>query len=594
LKIKRIAALAAVVSVSALVLAGCAPADDTPKSEIKAGTAVSIAQNSAFTSYNPAAAADNSTYNSNVTYLTNASFNYYDNSPKLVKNTKFGTYTKVSDDPLTIKYTINKGVKWSDGSKVDAADMLLAWASTQTKWNAKDVSFGAAGAGAVGSVTQVPKISDGGQSVTLVYDKPFVDWETAFTPGVPAHVTYDLAFPDEKLSPTKAKAAVIKAIQDNDTTKMAAIAKAWGTGYAMVDMPSNKNLVLSDGAYIITNLVKDQYVTLKANPKYTWGPLPKVQKITIRFIQDPTAQVQALENGEVGIISGQATADTVAALAKIKGITTTTTNNATYEHLDLTFNNKGGVFNPATYGGDAAKALAVRQAFLKTIPRQDIVDTLIKPLSSSATLDDSQTFLPGAPGYDDSIKSNGSAAYKTVDIAGAQDLLKQAGVKSPKVKIVYPNDNPRRANEFQLIQASAKKAGFNIVDGGVPTAKYFADGFLGSGQYDASIFAWQFTSLAATGSEAQLKTGNPGTGNYSGYSNASVDSDFAALEQETDKAKQIALLQNIDKTTWADAYGVTLYQLPDVSAWSSKIKNVSDAPLSPNIFWNYWQWDVTQ
>lgn len=127
MKIKRIAALVAVVSVGALVLAGCAPADDTPKSEIKAGTAVSIAQNSAFTSYNPAAAADNSTYNSNITYLTNASFNYYDNSPKLVKNTKFGTYTKTSDDPLTIKYTINKGVKWSDGSKVDAADMLLAW-----------------------------------------------------------------------------------------------------------------------------------------------------------------------------------------------------------------------------------------------------------------------------------------------------------------------------------------------------------------------------------------------------------------------------------------------------------------------------------
>ena len=46
---------------------------------------------------------------------------------------------------------------------------------------------------------------------------------------------------------------------------------------------------------------------------------------------------------------------------------------ASHEHVDLTVNN-GGPFDPATYGGDEAKALAVRQAFLKTIPRQEIVD----------------------------------------------------------------------------------------------------------------------------------------------------------------------------------------------------------------------------
>ena len=41
-------------------------------------------------------------------------------------NTSFGTYEKTSDDPLTVKYTVDDDTKWSDGTPVDAADMLLA------------------------------------------------------------------------------------------------------------------------------------------------------------------------------------------------------------------------------------------------------------------------------------------------------------------------------------------------------------------------------------------------------------------------------------------------------------------------------------
>lgn len=592
MKISRLIAGIAVVGAGALILSGCA----APQSEIVEGTSLSIAQNSPLTSLNPEVAVDNSTYNANIVYLMNSTFNYYDATPTLKKNTKFGTYTVESKDPLTVKYTINKGVKWSDGTPVDAADMLLYWASSISKYNKGAVNFGSALAGSgLDLITKVPKISDGGQSLTLVYDKPFTDWETAFYSGntatVPAHVTYDLAFPGKKLSAADAKKALEKAIQTNDTAALAKLAKAWSTGYKMSSMPKNKALLVSDGAYKITNLVKNQYVTLSANKDYTWGPLPHVSKITVRFIADPLAQVQALQNGEVSIISGQATSDTIKALAQLKGITTKTTNESSYEHVDLTFNNKGP-FDPASYGGDKAKALAVRQAFLKAVPRQDILDKLIKPLNPDATLDDSQTFLPGAPGYDTSVASNGAKAYDTVDIAGAKALLAQAGVKTPiTVKFAYPNDNPRRVSEFQLIQASEKAAGFNVTDDGAPGDTFFGE--LGNGSYDVSIFAWQFTSLAATGTESQLRTSTaPGSPNYNGYSNATVDSDFSTLETTTTPSKQQSLLADIDKQTWTDAYGATLYLLPDVSASSNKIANVVDAPLSPTVFWNYWQWQV--
>ena len=600
MKISRLAALGAVVGATALVLSGCSAPQ---ASEIVENTSISVAQNASFVEYNTQTSNGNSTYNSNITYMTTSSFNYYDNSPKLLKNPKFATYKKISDDPLTIKYTITKGVKWSDGTPVNASDMLLSWAANISKFNTvkpildkdgnvtnqKDVDAGVFfDSVSVGSplddVTETPKITDGGQSLTLIYSKPYVDWEVNFNMGVPAHETYHLAFPDQKLSAKKEQAAVIKAIQTGDTKVLGPLSKAWSTGYVQPAMPADKSVFVSDGPYTITNLVKDQYATLTANKKYTWGPLPHVQKITVRFIQDPLAQVQALQNGEVGIINGQPTADTQAALDAVKSAKSINANSASYEHVDLTFNNKGP-FDPASYGGDAAKALAVRQAFLKIVPREEILTKLIKPLNPKAVLVDSQTLLPGYAGYDDMIKANDSAQYDKVDVDGAKALLQQAGVKTPvNVKFMYGKSNTRRANEYQLIAASGKLAGFNVIDAGNddwPSK-------LGDGTYDAVLFAWQSTSTAVTATMVQWQKG--GGNNLNGYANDAVDAAATELNGTFDKAKQLTLLETIEKNLYDDAYGVVIFQFPDVVGYNSKIKNVSDAPLSPTVFWNFYDW----
>ena len=79
--------------------------------------------------------------------------------------------------------------------------------------------------------------------------------------------------------------------------------------------------------------------------------------------------MQALTNEEVDIIAPQATADIYQAVAGLKdrGVEVKTGNEGTYEHVDLVFTN-GGPFDPAKYGGDAEKALKVRQAFLQDDP----------------------------------------------------------------------------------------------------------------------------------------------------------------------------------------------------------------------------------
>lgn len=597
MNIRRFGATAATVAVGALILSACA----APQSEIVEGSSLSVAWNQPFYSYNSNTSFGNATANANIIYSTNANFNYYNDVPELVQDKSFGSYELISEDPLVVKYTIADGVKWSDGTNVDAADMLLSWVALSGAYNTpdfsssdftdpdtgeftpdfpKDVVFFDSGQdptdpSGIGLVSQVPEVSDDNKSITLTYDAPYVDWELSFGVGVPAHVLAKNALGLEDNQ--AAKDALVKAIQDKDEAALASISSFWNAGFNFTAMPENLELVVGTGPYTITDFVANQYITMTANANYTGDRLPKVAEITVRFITDPLAAVQALQNGEVQVISPQATADVADALAALD-VTVVGGYEGTYEHIDLQFDqSKSGHFNDPL----------IREAFMKVIPRQEIVTKLIVPLQADAEVRNSQLLLPGADGYDDSVADNGSADYTDVDIAGATALLAEAGVTNPEVCMLFSSTNPRRANEFQLIQQSGALAGFNVTDCSSPDW----GGLLGTpGNYDASLFGWQSTSLGVTGNSPTFKTG--GINNLNFYSNSEVDTLLTTLDTTFDAAEQITIQQQVDKLLWSDFYGVTIFQFPAVTAYDqTKIANISPSTLSPTIFWNVWEWE---
>ena len=600
MKSKKFAlAAAALVTASSLALAGCATDGGSGLDE---GTSVSVAWNQPFYSYNAGTSYGNATANANITYMTLSGFNYYDNTPELVKDESFGSYELVSEDPLTVKYTLSENARWSDGVKVDAADLLLHWAALSRALDTpefdpnefidpdtgeftdafpKDVVYFDSGATpdfGLGLVSEVPEISDDNRSITLVYDEPFVDWELVFSAPLPAHVIAANSF--EVGNADEAKKAVIKAIQENDAAALAPMSSFWNSGFNFTELPEDPALYLSSGPYVIKDFVADQYITLVANPEYRGDNKPTIEEVTVRFIPDPLAAVQALQNGEVDVISPQATADIKSALDAVSGITVLTGLEGTYEHLDLQFSDsKSGTFdNPLA-----------REAFMKVVPRQEIVDKLIKPIiGEDAIVRNSQIFVPGAEGYDESVANNGSEAYAEVDIEGAKALLAEAGLVNPEVCILYATNNPRRVNEFGLIQASAAQAGFNVTDCG--SEKW--GGLLGTpGAYDAVFFGWQSTSLGVTNSLPTFQTG--GINNLNFFSDPEVDKIVTQLGKEFDPAKQIELQQKLDKAIWDAYYGVTIFQFPSVTAFSDRVEGIDPSILSPTIFWNVWDWSVT-
>lgn len=606
MKIRKFTAAATAAAI-ALALAACSPATDEDEDGGEgstAGTSVTVGWNQPFYSYNDNTSNGNATANAIIKYMISTGFNYYNAEQELVPDESFGSYEKVSDDPLTVEYTINDDVNWSDGTPVDAADLLLIWAAESGNLNTigegeverdPDTNVPVLGSGVyfdssspgLALVTETPEIGEDGKSLTLVYDEPFADWETDFglNPIIPAHVTASQALDIE--DPQEAKDALVAAVNDQDEEALSAIASFWNSGYDYKSLPDDESLYLSNGPYLMTDFVENQYITLKANPDYSGDREANVETVTVRWNEDPLAQVQALQNGELDLFGPQATTDVLQAVEAIDGVEVESGVEGTYEHVDLVFDN-GGPFDPATYGGDEETARMVRQAFMHAVPRQEVVDKLIKPLNPDAEVRDSFLITPGAEGYDEMVEQNGSEEYAERDVERATQLLEDAGVDTPiDVRMMFAEGNVRRENEFAIYQPALQEAGFNLID----RRNVDWGSKLGDGTYDAVFFGWQSTSTAVTESQPTYATG--GLNNLIGYSNPEVDALFDELSVTTDPDEQLRIQIEVEKLLFEDAIGITVFQFPAVAAWnSSRITNVEPAPLSPTIFHGFWDWEV--
>ncbi len=587
-----------VAAVAALALSACAAntGTETPEESTDGeatGGNIRVVEVNAFSSFNSNSSEGNVDINGKIAYATHSGFVYINNDLEVVPNEEFGTMEVLSEDPLSVKYTVNEGVNWSDGEPVDGGDLLLSWAIGSGYFNdaktddAGEVASGATYfdyAGDTGglALTELPEIGDDGRSITLDYSEPFADYEVAFglmsEGGIstPAHVLAEKGgLADED--------ALIELIQTApagdpespvERPEVQALADFWNTGFDTKSLPTDPSLFLSNGPFIASAITPDQSMTLTRNEDYSWGPVPSVDEITVRYIGEAPAQVQALQNGEVDIIAPQASADTVEQLEALEGVTVEQGNQLSYDHLDLNFS---GVFAEEN----------VREAFMKTVPRQQLVDTIVKKINPDAEPLDSQLFLTDQEPYEDAKANNGSEAYAEVDIEGAKELLDGA---TPEVRIMYNRDNPNRLNSYTLIAESAAQAGFKVVDGGLGSSDWGSA--LGNGTYDAAIFGWINSGVGVSGVPQIFKSGNGS--NFNGFSSPEADELMDELIVTTDPAEQDELQIQIDKLIWDSKYGLPLFQVPGVDAYSDNISGVEYMPNQTGVWWNFWDWQVAQ
>lgn len=584
----RIVKAFGMIAVAALALTACdgSPSNmPSPETSVIQGGSVGVAEGNSFSSFNPAAAQRNVDINAKISYATHSGFGYLDENLNIVRNEKFGRVEKISDSPLTVRYTINNGVKWSDDAPVDANDLILEWVVSSGYFDDRNEALGKgtsyfsyAGDASGLALSEFPELGSDGRTITLKYSQPFADWETALgfpTISVPSHVVAQKA----GLRDAAALTALFKSVpRGNAKTPVATnlqlkkVADFWNSGFDATTLPTDTSLFLSNGPYLVKSLGPDQSIVLVKNRDYNWGPAANLDQINVKYMPGSSAQTEALKNGKVDVIVPAASTDAINQIDSMvnSGVALVKGEQLSYEHLDLKFN---GVFADKN----------VRLAFLKTVPRQDIISRVIKPLNSDAEPLDSQLFVPAQHKYGDTIKNNGSADFQKPDIEGAKKLLKGA---MPTIRVLFDRNNSSRADIFKQIAISAAQAGIRLVDvspEGVDWSKS-----LGGDSYDAAIFGWIKQGVGVSDVPQIFRTG--GAANYNLYSDAKVDELTKTLITTSDAAKQDDLKLQIDKLIWDDAYGLPLFQGVGLNAFSKKVSGIKYNPTQVGVWWNVWDW----
>ena len=116
------------------------------------------------------------------------------------------------------------------------------------------------------ALTEFPEIGDDNRSITLTYSKPFADWETSFGLDRPAHVVAKgagLADADALTAVMKDKPRGNPDAPAATDPQLKAAADFYNTGFDSRTLPSDPELYLSSGPYIVTDVVEGQSVTIE-------------------------------------------------------------------------------------------------------------------------------------------------------------------------------------------------------------------------------------------------------------------------------------------------------------------------------------------
>lgn len=584
----RITSALSLSAVAALALSACASTDSgssaSGDSSADSSKSASIAITNVFSSLNSETAVGNSDTNSMISAMTSRGFYTITDEFDIRHNDWFGSYDMTEEgEGMKVAYKVNDDQKWSDGNDIDKGDLLLAWAAHSGYFNGEgeegvtffDYAGETAGLGEAG----MPELGEDGRSITFTYPKAFADWESAFNiTTTPAHVVADLAGLDEDTLVETLE----NATPGEENENLQKIADAWNTGFNTTTMPDNEALAVGNGPYLVTDVVENQSITLTANENYQGDTKPAIGEVVLRVNGDASSQVQALKNGEVDAVAPQASVDTISQLQDLENTTTTVQPDQSYDHLDLNMVS-GGVFEDKD----------VREAFLLTVPRQQILDSLIKPMDPEAEVLNSQLYVASdTENYDDAVSKNNSDMYPSDDIdANIEKAKELLDGKTPTVRILYNTANPNRVNSFAMIQESASKAGFDVVDAGseqwsslLPTGK--------DGGYDASIFGWVSSGIGNSSLGQIFKEGS--SSNYTSYSNDIVNANADEIMVTLDQARIEELKKEADGEIFKDAYGLPLFQSIAVTSYNSDLTGVKPKPGQQPLTWNIEEWDFAE
>ena len=383
----------------------------------------------------------------------------------------YATGCEISEDGLTYTFTMREGLKWSDGTPLDAHDFEYSWK------RAADPLTGAAYSYLFNGIKGYPNdlavaASADGSTLTVELEAPcayFLDLASFSTTFAVPRAAVESA-PNAKLSPG-----------------------SW----------THKAGFVSSGPFVVSQWKNDEYLELSRNPNYWDAENVKLEKVLFMLSNDATAAYTAYLAGNLDLI-GNIPRDEVAPLRQ----------SADFHLFDrlgtqfICFNVKSYLFDDMT----VEQANAMRRAFALLIDRDFIVETVAQYGQKPANCFIPYTMADGRGGFfktsdpyyeypvvatlDSGEKAEGYFDLD-VDVEGAVELLKQAGFRFNGNKL---SDDTPIAFEFltqstigatnvgECIQQDLAAVGIEMTIRAVDFKEYISE--MISGHYDVAATGW--------------------------------------------------------------------------------------------------------
>ena len=192
--------------------------------------------------------------------------------------------------------------------------------------------------------------SNGGKTVTVVFSKPFGDWQSLFSDLMPAHIAKTVGF---------------------------------NNGFQTF----NAAVKVSGGPFEIQSYTQGQSLIEVPNPKW-FGAAPKLSKLVFRFFADDNQIPPAMQNSEVDAANpAQASLQFKDAVAAVPNVTTTIIPGLQFQHMD---------FNQAN---PYLAKLDVRLAIAAGTNRNEMVQRIVGPITTSVKPLNNRIYMPTQPQF---------------------------------------------------------------------------------------------------------------------------------------------------------------------------------------------------
>lgn len=567
-------------SLVAVSLTGCAPT-----SSVVADTTLTIGQDALASSLNNGLLANETTQESNAYLhdLTQTGFYKVGASGELEANTAFGHAEVIANekDNFTVSYLIKRGVTWNDGTRIDAADLLVSWAAAR---NLADAGFTSTlSSTGLAAAETAPEIRVNGRRLVVKFAHPVADWQTAMQLTVPAHLLGKLAFKTE--DPQEAKKQVTEAITGSNAEKLKTLAAQFNTGFNLTEADATAGQLFSSGAYDIVS-ANSTTAVLKAKSNCLWCGNPTVETVTIKFYENPSKLLDAVKASEVDLAEALDTSNLplatwVAEVTALEsaGYKYSTLQSGKIQALILNYG-KNSLFGEQKFFRYAKSIEAGRQALLLMTPRQRITDALSIPIK--LTRADSFVYLSTQQEYDAVTQSNGSAAYRIQDAEKAKELMaRQFLNRKFGIRILFDTADLNSQIAFNLMNQYASDARIPLANGSSSDVA----GVLASGKYEA--YLTQIESLSSSPSALGAIQNAP-----SSKPSDKLNELIAKLAGNPASNDRAQILADIDAELFASGYGLPLYELPKVVIFSNKLKNYASPSGANSAVSNFELWNV--